>query len=256
MIEEEKKPTKIIVLSDDSEYGQTAVQHGIVLGQIFQSEMEVIKPPLRFSDKTYYRIAEETNTILFVIGVQDKHYSKSGDQLTPLFNKKRAIKFIRKSRIPVLVVGNKTPEPDSYRNVMLPIDVDRQAKEKAMWASYFIRFFSKLGVSGTIHVIYNQHKEPVVAQKVLNNIEFIEKLYRNLELKYEIHPMTDVYNMEQKSIEMASQYDASVSIIMMTKFYSIIDILFGPKEAQIIGQTGDFSLLCLNERDDLYVLCQ
>ena len=37
---------------------------------------------------------------------------------------------------------------------------------------------------------------------------------------------------------------------------TIIDFIFGPKESQIIGNTDHFPVLCINERDDLYVLCQ
>ena len=125
-----------------------------------------------------------------------------------------------------------------------------------MWASYFVRFYAKQGIHGKIHVINNLHKEPELSTKVSNNIEFIEKLYKNLELDYEIHSYHDVFNMDQKSIEVAPDYEATVTVIMMTKFYSLIDLIFGPKETQIIGNKEGFPILCLNEREDLYVLCQ
>jgi hypothetical protein len=256
MEEEGKKPTKIMVLSDPSDYGKNAIEHGKLLCQIFQSDLEIKYPERQFFNDSYYLLAEETNTILVVIGVEDKKTLSSKSDIKPLFSTKRAISFIRGSRVPVLVVGNKPPQTESYKNVVLPIDVDRQAKEKAMWASYFIRFYAKIQVNGKIHVIYNQHKEQVVARKVANNIEFVEKLYRNLELQYELHPLTETLQIDQKSIELAPKFDATLSVIMMTKFYSLIDILFGSKESQIIGKSDHFPVLCINERDDLYVLCQ
>jgi hypothetical protein len=42
---------------------------------------------------------------------------------------------------------------------------------------------------------------------------------------------------------------------MMTRFYSLIDMLFGAKESTVIGNEAGFPVLCVNERDDLYVLC-
>ncbi len=256
MEEEEKKPTKIMVLSDQTDYGKNAIEHGKLLCQIFQSDLEIKYPERQFFNDSYYLLAEETNTILVVIGVAEKKSGTFKNGFTPLFTTKRAISFIRGSRVPVLVVGNKPPQSESYKNIVLPIDVDRQAKEKAMWASYFVRFYAKRNVKGTIHVVYNQHKEKIVARKVENNIEFVEKLYRNLELHYEIHPITDTLQIDQKSIELAPNFDATLSVIMMTKFYTLIDFLFGPKESQIIGKTDHFPILCINERDDLYVLCQ
>lgn len=249
--EEEKKITRILVLADQTEYGHSAIEHGAFLKHIFKSELEILNPDSNQSNKKLYQYAEDTNTILIVLSIPDEK-----SKVKTFWTKKRGIRFIRHSRIPVLVVGNQLPKLNAYVNVMLPIDVDRQAKEKAMWASYFVRFYSKIGVKGKVHVIYNQHKEPELSTKVYNNIEFIEKLYKNLELDYEIHTHHDVFNMDQKSIEVAPDYDATVTVIMMTKFYSLIDILFGPKETQIIGNKESFPILCLNEREDLYVLCQ
>jgi hypothetical protein len=249
--EEEKKITRILVLADQTEYGNSAIEHAIFLKHIFQSELEILKPESNQSNKKLYQYAEVTNTILIVLSIPDEK-----SKVKTFWTKKRGIRFIRHSRIPVLVVGNQLPNLNAYLNVMLPIDVDRQAKEKAMWASYFVRFYSKLGLKGKIHVVHNLHKEPELSSKVSNNIEFIEKLYKNLELDYEIHKYFDVFNIDQKSIEVAPNYDATVTVIMMTKFYSLIDILFGPKETQIIGNSEGFPILCLNEREDLYVLCQ
>ncbi len=256
MEEEEKKPTKIMVLSDQTDYGKNAIEHGKLLCKIFQSELDIRYPEKKFFNESYYLLAEETNTILIVIGVLDKNSNSTKSEPKPLFSTKRAISFIRGSRVPVLVVGNKPPKTESYKNIMLPIDVDRQAKEKAMWASYFVRFYAKMDIKGTIHVVYNQHKEQIVARKVENNIDFVEKLYRNLELQYEIHPMSDILQIDKTSIDLAPNYEATLSVIMMTKYYSLIDFLFGSKESQIIGQTDHFPVLCINERDDLYVLCQ
>jgi hypothetical protein len=245
-----------MVLSDQTEYGENAIAHGKFLCKVFQSEIEIRYPERQFFNESYYLLAEETNTILIVIGVLDKNSKTNKSDTKPLFTTKRAISFIRGSRVPVLVVGNKPPQSESYKNVVLPIDVDRQAKEKAMWASYFVRFYAKMQVKGTIHMVYNQHKEQIVARKVANNIDFVEKLYRNLELQYEKHPLTDTLQVDQKSIELAPNFEATLTVIMMTKFFTIIDFIFGPKESQIIGNTDHFPVLCINERDDLYVLCQ
>ena len=42
---------------------------------------------------------------------------------------------------------------------------------------------------------------------------------------------------------------------MMTSYYSLIDYIFGPKENAIIANDAGLPVLCINERDDLYVLC-
>jgi hypothetical protein len=256
-MEENTKPTRIIVLSDGTVFGQTAEKHGALLSKIFQSELDILTPKKDFFIDQMYHYAEESNAILIVIAIPpDSYKHSSSNEHKPLFNKRRAIRFIRNSRAPILVVGNQDPFPNGYQQVVLPIDVDRQAKEKAMWASYFLRFHAKSGIIGTIHIIHNQHKEEIIQKKVMNNISFIEKLYNNLEIDYKIYPLTEEMHIDQKSITFAAEVGATVSVITMTRFYTIIDFLFGSRESKILGNESGFPILCINERNDLCVLCQ
>lgn len=197
-----------------------------------------------FSAQMLYDYAEETNTIMFVIGV-----SKKGKE--NYFSARRAAKFIRPSRIPVMVVGNKMPEATVYQHVILPLDIDRQAKEKVLWAGYFSRFYY-----ATVHVLHTSYKDEFLSKKVKDNIAFAEKLYRNLEIQYELHNiMPTVDNMDRHSLQYAKEINASLTVIMMTRYYSLADYLFGPKELAVLGNEDGLPVLCINERDDLYVLC-
>lgn len=256
-MEENSKPTRIIVLSDGTVFGQTAEKHGALLSTIFQSELEILKPKKDFFIDQIYHYAEESNAILIVISIPPDSYKISSNiDHTPLFNKRRGIRFIRNSRAPILVVGNQDPMPNGYQQVVLPIDVDRQAKEKAMWASYFLRFHAKNGIIGKIHVIHNEHKEDIIQKKVMNNIAFIEKLYNNLEIDYKIYPISAEIHIDQKSITFATEVGATITVIMMTRFFTIIDFLFGSRESKILGNESGLPILCINERNDLCVLCQ
>lgn len=125
-----------------------------------------------------------------------------------------------------------------------------------MWASYFLRFHAKNGIIGKIHVIHNEHKEDVIQKKVMNNIAFIEKLYNNLEIDYKIYPISAEIHIDQKSITFATEVGATITVIMMTRFFTIIDFLFGSRESKILGNESGLPILCINERNDLCVLCQ
>jgi hypothetical protein len=214
------------------------------LTNLMENEIETFLLSEHFTAKSLYEYAEKTNTTMFVIGV-----SKKGEN--NFFNIQKAIKFIRSSRIPVMTVGNKIPEATVYQQVILPLDIDRQAKEKALWAGYFSRFYC-----ATVHILHTQFKDEFLKQKLKDNIAFTEKLYNNLNITYELHQITPtVDNMDKYSLKFASQINASLTVIMMTRFYSLIDMLFGAKESAVIGNEAGFPVLCVNERDDLYVLC-
>ena len=276
----EKKNTNIIVLTDFGEYGDVAVHYASVLASIFHSSLTIIHnvsprghqaTPVEpvfsaqfkqteqfldennikhfllsdaFSHKDLYAYAEETNTIMFVIAVAPKKGMS-------LFTRRQAVKFIRPSRVPVMVVGNRMPDADVFKQVMLPLNIDRQSKEKALWAGYFSRYYGAM-----VHILFTTYRDEFLRKRVIENVEFTKKLYENLEVTYELHKIEPtVDNMDKYSLSFASQVGASLTVIMMTKYFSLIDFLFGPKEFALIGNKEGFPVLCINEREDLYVLC-
>ena len=271
----------ITVIADDSHRGYAAVSHGIMLAEVFQASLTVMAnfgfgfgspefhhipdddPFLQniqntvsevnncqiITDyvfpETLFRYADEHNTAMFVIGVPDGQGYDGGG----LFTVKKAIKFIRQSRFPVMTVTFSYPDATYYKHIMLPLDIERQNKEKALWAGYFSRFYGSV-----IHILYPKYKDEGLAKLVYDNVAFVEKLYENLEITYEKHETEPKNYLDAYALEFAPQVKAGASVIMMTRYYTLGDVLTGPRERKIIGKTS-IPILCINQRDDLYVLC-
>ena len=265
----------ITVIADDSRFGRTAARHGVFLAEVFQASLTVFanfdfhlpdhpsEPDKAFLTElqnmvsnaknsqviadyvfpeTLFRYAEEHNTAMFVIGV-DKAAEEG------FFSVKKAIKLIKQSRFPVMTVTADVPDATSYMHILLPLDIERQNKEKALWAGYFSRFYG----SG-IHILYPKYKDEGLAKLVYDNVAFVEKLYENLEVTYEKHEIQPQNYLDAYALEFAPQVQAGASVIMMTRYYTLGDILTGPRERKIIGRS-ELPILCINQRDDLYVLC-
>lgn len=265
----------ITVIADNSAFGRTAAQHGVQLAEVFQASLTVIanfdlhlpdKPSIpgkEFIDElqniilnakngqvitdyvfpeTLFRYADEHNTAMFVIGV-DKN-AKEG-----FFNVKKAIKLIRQSRFPVMTVTTNHTDTTCYKHILLPLDIERQNKEKALWAGYFSRFYGSV-----IHILYPKYKDEGLVKLVHDNVAFVEKLYENLEITYEKHETQPHNYLDAYALEFAPQVNAGASVIMMTRYYTLADVLTGPRERKIIG-SSELPILCINQRDDLYVLC-
>ena len=265
----------ITVIADNSRFGRMAAQHGVQLAEVFQASLTVIanfdfhlpgktsEPDKKFISglrntvqnsknsqviteyvfpETLFRYAEEHNTAMFVIGV-DKA-AKEG-----FFNVKKAIKLIRQSRFPVMTVTSKHADTSCYKHILLPLDIERQNKEKALWAGYFSRFYGSV-----IHILYPKYKDEGLIKLVYDNVAFVEKLYENLEITYEKHETQPQGYLDAYALEFAPQVNAGASVIMMTRYYTLGDVLTGPRERKIIG-SSELPILCINQRDDLYVLC-
>ena len=271
----------ITVIADDSRVGRVAVDHGVMLAEVFQASLTIMAnfgfgfglPESRHipDDSSYlkeirdmvsetknsrivtdyvfpdtlFKYAEEHNTAMFVIGVA--YYPE--DRPECFFTSKKALKFIRQSRFPVMTVTACLESVTDYKNILLPMDIERQNKEKALWAGYFSRFYGS-----TVHILSPKYRDEGLARLVRDNVAFVEKLYGNLEVTYEKHETVPQRYLDAYALDFAPQVTAGVAVIMMTRYYTLADVLAGPRERKIIGNTG-LPVLCINQRDDLYVLC-
>ncbi len=268
------KKLNIIAIADNSQLGEASFLHGIQLARAFKASLIVCtnfdlyienkqKKSLitafsydstLFSDvettfisdyffpETLFNFAERNNTAIIVLGVDN--YEKKA-KITP----KKAIKFIKESRFPIMVVANKPKNDNHYNEVLLSLDMERQNKEKALWAGYFNRFNNSI-----VHILTPEYKDEGLAKLVKDNVDFVEKLYANLDIKYKLTSHKSSSYFDKSALEYAKNHNIGTSIIMMTKYYTLADIITGPRERKIIGKS-DIPLLCINQRDDLYVLC-
>lgn len=266
---DQQKKLNIIAIADNSDYGRSALRYGEKLTEVFDASLTVItnfgfplenknhpmSTPLSpsvpdctirtdyFFPERLYHFADETNTIMFVIGIDPE--GKEG-----LFNKKKSLRFIKPSRLPVMTVGKKAAADNAFQHVILPIDIERQSKEKALWAGYFSRFYQ-----ATIHIIHPTYEDEGLQKQVTDNIAFVEKLYHNLEINYVLEEVAPQPNLDLFSLEYANSVQATLTVIMMTRYYTLADLLMGPQEKKVVGNPQEFPVLCINQRDDLYVLC-
>ena len=273
---EEKKKTNIIALTDFTEYGNSAVRHAATLALVFKSSLTVVhrfgfrassisqpteneefrKIIAEFSDRVnitvsnypflphlLHHFAERNNTIMFVIGVS----RKNGETF---FNLRRALKFIAPSRLPVMTVGATDPIDPLWLNVLTTLDINRQEKEKSLWSGYFNRYGG-----ATVHVLHTTYKDEFLREKLRDNLEFTDKLYQNLDIQAEKHEIAKANDLDNYALSHAADYHGCLLVIMTTSYKTVIDLLFGVKEKYLIANRFGLPVLCINERDDLYVLC-
>ena len=242
---------KIIVFTDESAFGKATLEHGKMLAQIFDAEVQEVN----IAKKTDLNVFIRDDSILcFVMPVA---YSKKES----FFNVKRARKWIRKSRVPVFTVGNFEPKTNDYQQIILPLDIHCQEKELALWASYFPAYFQKNcphipKENVLIHLIFNQYKDEFLHKKVQNNVDFAKKMFDNLELTYKLHSFTNVDNIHTFGLQFAQKTENSVLLYLMPEYNSLVDLIFGPVSNRLLGNKEQIPVLCLNARDDIFVLCR
>jgi hypothetical protein len=244
---------KIIVLADNSVFGKSALLHAQKLAQVFNAEIDTVSVHKKTNLKSIFSPDVE-NALCFVMPV-------SNSKKETYFSVSHARKWIRRSRVSVLVVGNNEPKENDYQQIILPLDIHCQEKELALWASYFPTYFQKNCPqipkdNLLIHIIYNQYKDELLKKKVQNNIDYVVKLFSSLEVPYQLHPFSKVDNIHIYGLQFAKEIGNSVLFYLMPEHFSLIDLLFGPVSNKLLGNTENIPVLCLNQREDIFVLCQ
>ena len=139
----------------------------------------------------------------------------------------------------------------------LTLDHRRESKEKLIWGSYMVRFFGS-----QLTVAIPDYRDEGLRAKVHNNILFMKKVYKSLDVNYSLH--TFQYSLlasrtSPDGVLLSQMTNAGTTmLIAMTtdrRDRDVGDWLLGPPERRLLAAGCPVPILFLNQRDDLYVLC-
>ena len=140
-------------------------------------------------------------------------------------------------------------------STFITLDHRRESKEKLIWASYMVRFFGS-----RLTVATPAYSDEGFREKLGNNLLFMQKMYRTLDVGYttESIPMA---NFKHPDMVVATETELlkpgdSLLIAMTTdrRDRDLGDLVAGPAELRLMKRCR-VPILFLNQRDDLYVLC-
>lgn len=281
---ENKALQQILAPYDESPVTGTVIQHAIQLARIFKSGISLLRViPMNKSDEakekqdelrrrlalTALEISEKTNipctaylfegkietvinkiyeslsAIMVVAGLNSSEYKGKS-----YFTTSRLTSDYRNLRIPVLIVRNH-PSENLWSRMVVPLDFNREAKEKGAWASYFGKRNGSF-----IHLVVRDYKDPYFAASLRNNVAMVRRLYDSLELRYDQHTEGKVKKSSDSiGLEIAIQKGGHPLLLMASREVAVDDLMFGLPEKKIINSSGDVPVLLINPRDDLYVPC-
>ncbi len=266
-----EKDQQILVFTDFTKNSKIALNHAVILSKILEKEITIacLNSGLETEAELHTKLKSYAANCVSDTIVINKDYAKSFSGIVPKinailaivsyrddiknqdFHPKNLLKLFRKSRIPYLFVNKDIEDENFYKNIILPIDSTKESKEKVLWASYFSRFNDAV-----IKVITPHVKDEYFVRQLNNNQKFIRKIFTNFEVNFEIINTKEIENsIDIKALQMANDENAGLVIVLATKSYGLFDLIKGPKELHSILNPWKIPVMCLNPRDDLYVLC-
>lgn len=220
----------------------TVIAGNIISGRHIMVNVYVFKEKIHNVINRFY---EKINGIICVCGLNEKKNNKY------FFSAMSLVSDYRNLRIPLLIVNEQLPKKSMFSNMILPIDFNRESKEKAVWAGYI----STLNKS-TVTIVIRDYKDQYFSASLRNNIALIQKLYNNLGVNYSIVREKNIsVSIEKYAVEYAGLNDGDLLVITATKEIAVDDLLFGLAEKKIIINKYKLPVLLVNPRDDLYIPC-
>ncbi len=265
---------QVVVLTDFSDKSLYAVRHGMEMCRMLEKGMTVAYFDNE-KDEDESLLTNKFNTFITKAGVDARFHiikgkpAKGFEEVVPLVNAiivvacintedktslfapAALLKILHHSRIPYLLVNDDLKQPELYKHLVLPIDSTKESKEKVLWASYFGRFNES-----KVTVLAGHFKDEYLLKYLNNNLKFINKMFDNFDVCFDVVKCNQKQdNMDAYALDYAKEVNAGLIIILTTEKYGLMELMRGPKELKIVTNNYKLPILCLNRRDDLYVMC-
>ncbi|MDR1171953.1 MAG: universal stress protein [Bacteroidales bacterium] len=154
-----------------------------------------------------------------------------------------ALKVIVTSKVPIIAVQT-YPRKATVDRIAFPIDFKRENREKIGWAYYVAKLFNS-----KVYIFRSEpSKDRKIEQGVRTNLAFTEKFLRSKNIKYEIAVAKGEDSFAKESLQYAGEIDADMILITTTKGISIADFVLGTSEEDIITNSANIPVMCVNPR--------
>ena len=152
----------------------------------------------------------------------------------------------------LLPVHAPLPSPFAPTTVALTLNHQRESKEKLLWASYFARF-----CHSRIVVRHHPYTDPAFLRRLQDNLRYLDKVFASLGLDYQIQPLADgnqFADPDPKAI-LTPGVDLFIALVPDQRDRDLLDLLAPPPSLRLVKKNPTHPILFLNQRDDLYIMC-
>ncbi len=261
----------ILVPTDFTKAAETASAHAGVLGSVYQSKIVFLHIVSKASEvdenkkmldqfiakvSAKYQINhaegivrignifEDIGDVALELGahfiVMGTHGVKGIQKITG----SRALKVITNSEIPIIVVQEKEAISLSYKNIVLPLDLSKETRQKIGYAAEIARKFNS-----TIHILYPLETDEYLRKQSLNNVLFAKKYFHDHQVSFKIHEIEDG-SFVKDAIRYASSIEADLIAIMNISDGGLPLISSDPRQ-QMLTNDALIPVLCVNPRETM-----
>ena len=151
-----------------------------------------------------------------------------------------ALKVITHSSVPFVIVQEKTPKETGYDEIVVPLDLNKETKQKLAVVANIAKYFSS-----RVHVITPEESDEFLRHQVKANIIFAKKYFeeRNINVTTTVVPSS---GFDKEVVKHAVNVDADLIAIMNLNKNSLLGVLASNHEEYIITNDAQIPALIMN----------
>ena len=176
--------------------------------------------------ETILNTAERLNAKLLIIGSTGSHESKFK------IIGSNSLRIIRECKCPVITIKGKHHR-EGCKNIVLPLDLTKETREKVSWAIYFAKYFES-----KIHVVtMNTSSDSYIMNRLKKQLEQVSEhiVSQGIECSQNfLNTSSGNTNMCNSLLEFANKVEADVIIIMTQQETEVIKYFVGSLAKEII----------------------
>ena len=151
-----------------------------------------------------------------------------------------ALKVITHSSVPFVIVQEKTPQETGYNDIVVPLDLNKETKQKLAIVANLAKYFKS-----RVHVITPEETDEFLRHQVKANIMFAKKYFaeREIDVTTTLAPGS---GFDKEVIKHAVNVDADLIAIMNLNKNSVLGVLASNHEEYIITNDARIPILIMN----------
>lgn len=159
-----------------------------------------------------------------------------------------ALKVITHSTVPFVIVQEKTPKETGYDDIVVPLDLNKETKQKLAIVANIATYFNS-----KVHVITPEEKDEFLSHQVNANIQFAKKYFSERDIEVTATIVSSA-GFDKEVIKHAVKIDADLIAIMNLNKNNVLGVLTASHEEYIITNDAKIPVLIVNPIEGLSTL--
>lgn len=262
---------KILVPTDFTKVGDTAMNHAVTVAQATGAEIHVlhvigdkklisearmkletlasrVKEEYGMQIHTIVRIGsifEDIDDVSTEIDANMIIMGTHGMRGMQFITGSRALRIVTDSSIPFIIVQERAIRETGYDDIVVPLDLHKETKQKLNLVADMAKYFD-----GRVHLISPGETDEYLKNQLDRNINYAKEFLTERGIPFDVHITEEKTSGFVNAVtKYASKIDADLITIMNFYENSLIGIIGGGYEQKMITNEAQIPVLCLNPKD-------